>query len=326
MTVITISIVESPIQKVANIPQNVTLSTNVPSTIFYTLDGTDPDTDSLIAVGSITLPTDQGGVTLKIFATNGVDSTPITTYQYGPDWTKNRLPHAKVTGVQELPSNVFGSLGQPTTYQYSQPAGITVDAIDGYHYNDQFDGTATGTYADQTNLPYTRQNYHTVYSTSDKEGVEGNGIGNMPSHVKFIVPKPIAQSSDANSKLFNAKSMVIVQDGRNPPEDPNVTMVNKQYFSNADLSKVIDGQHYYTMAREAGPPTGSLVRTAHNPRDNTYTFYYRDRETNSWIISIEPMSQTRTIPAMQQLCTPSSRDRESRNVYQWIPFKGSRLI
>ena len=53
MAVITITINESSDQILAGIPKYITLTTNIPATIFYTLDGTTPTTLSDMAVGQI---------------------------------------------------------------------------------------------------------------------------------------------------------------------------------------------------------------------------------------------------------------------------------
>jgi hypothetical protein len=49
--IITITITESSVQLVSGIPKSVTITTNFPSTIFYTLDGSTPSVNSLIYVG-----------------------------------------------------------------------------------------------------------------------------------------------------------------------------------------------------------------------------------------------------------------------------------
>ena len=89
MATINITITESPFQLVAGIPASIVITTNVPSTVFYSLDGKDPTIYSSVVVGPITLPTDRSFVTFKAFATNGVITSPIITQVYGSSYGEN---------------------------------------------------------------------------------------------------------------------------------------------------------------------------------------------------------------------------------------------
>lgn len=70
MAVISISITESSEQIVSGIPKFVNISTNIPSTIFYTIDGSTPTLFSNIYTEAIFLPIDKPTATLKVFASN----------------------------------------------------------------------------------------------------------------------------------------------------------------------------------------------------------------------------------------------------------------
>lgn len=328
MPVITISITESPIQIVAGIPRTIQIETNVPATVFYTLDGTDPTTDSPMAVGSIKLPTDQNTITLKAFATDGTITSPIVQYGFGPNWIPLRRPRDKVEGlcIQPLPNDNNGYWGVPSPnpkVKYLNTGGITVDdpLIDGYA--DGYDGTGTGTVVVAPDLPYNRQNYDIKYSTQTTTK-SGPGVGNLPAQVTIQVPPPVKNFSDANSKLFDPKALVIIQDGRKEPEDPNVSFINRQFFSMADNAKIRDGSMFYTTAAEGNNVTGSFLRPQYNAKDNTWTFPYRDSETNRWIFSIEPAKKAPCGRSMKQLLLPSKTFGE-RKVFRWIPFKRSHL-
>ena len=100
MASISLTITESPLQKVAGIPQTVTIEANVPATIFYTLDGTIPDTTSRVAIGPITLPTNENTVVLQAFATDGTLTSAFIYEVYGSSTSGNRNPHDKVSGLE----------------------------------------------------------------------------------------------------------------------------------------------------------------------------------------------------------------------------------
>ncbi len=321
MAVITISITESPIQKVSGIPTYVMVDTNIPSVVYYTLDGSDPNEYSDIAVDRISLP-QQNSVLLRLYASNGVDYSPILSFYYGPNWTYNRVPHAKVVGHWSTSQCSFGGPQYSTGVEYTQPAGDVVDAIDvpGIPYG--FDGTGTGHYASETDKPYNSENYQIQYTTTNRLGLPGPGIGNLPAQVQIIVPVPLNTSNNANSRLFNPKAMVIYQDGREQPEDESQVLINHAFFSTADFKKIRDGSSFYRRAGQSGGPTGSFVNAIYNPRENTYTFYYRDSETNQWIISKESLNTPTVNPEpMKQIAGYNNINK--RRVFRWIPFKRS---
>jgi len=327
MAVITITITESAIQLVAGIPKDITMSTNVPATIFYTLDGTTPTMSSSVAVGAIALPTDECSVVLKTFATDGVDTSATVTQIFGPNIVGDKKPRSKVIGLttQPLPNDNPSQFGDPSPnpeVRYGGIGGITVDAPGVTGIPIGFDGTATGTYAAETDKPWRRsapEGYDIRYS--DKTETEsGSGIGTLPGQVTVVVPEKENTSPNANSKLFDPHAMVIIQDGREEPEDPNIPLTNRQFFSLGNPEKIRDGMGYHTTGFEGSASTGSLVKPQYNPRENTYTFYYRDAETNRWIISIEPVKRSSNAQAINQMLLPSSGPGE-RNVYRWIPFK-----
>jgi hypothetical protein len=134
----------------------------------------------------------------------------------------------------------------------------------------------------------------------------------------------VSNFSNANSKLFDPKALVIIQDGREDPEDPNVSLINRQFFSMADNEKIRDGSMFQTTGFEGNQATGSFLRPQYNAKDNTWTFPYRDSETNRWIFSIEPAKKAPRTGAMKQVLLPS-RTFGERKVFRWIPFKRSHL-
>lgn len=327
MAVITITITESVIQLVAGIPKEVVLSTNVPATIFYTLDGTDPTLSSDIAVGSIVLPTGSNSVVLKAFATDGTDTSAIVTQTYAPNIVGDRKARDKVVGLysQSLPSGDSAQFGDPSPnpdVRYDGIGGITVDAPDVEGTPIGYDGTATGTYVAETDRPWHRSapTGYDIHYSDKTETESGPGVGTLPAEVTVVVPSQSNNSPDANSKLFDPHAMVIIQDGREEPEDPNVSLVNRQFFSLGNPEKVRDGIGYNTTGLEGSVPTGSFIKPQYNPRENTYTFYYRDAETNRWIISIEPIRQATNARAVSQWLLPSSSFAEHK-VFKWMPFK-----
>lgn len=329
MAVISISITESAQQIISGIPQSVSLSTNIPATIFYTLDGTVPTTSSSVYVSAIILPTNNPGVVLSLFATNGTDTSAVTTKTYGPLMSAARQPHDTVIGLSAQKISYskfpFGDNAPITPVRYGKSGGITVDAPDVPNIPDGYDGTATHTFINGTDQPLT--GYEFVYSTTNSKGETGNGIGTLPGKTTIRVPTPTSPSSSskASDKFFNPKAMVIYQDSREPPFD-DVSQLNRGYFSLANLERSRNGSLLMNTAFESSSVTGSFLRSHYNPKDNTITYYYRDSDTGRWIISVEPwLPKSSNIGALNQIIL-SSKTSGIGFVFKWIPFMSRKLI
>jgi hypothetical protein len=331
MTVISISITNSTTQIVSGIPKTVSLSTNIPATIFYTLDGSVPTIYSTIYTGPIFLPLAPLIITLNIFATDGVNYSPIITEIYATDAVDGnvRLPHSATTapvGPICPPDNYpFGTPPCFPNQQYTSPAnaGITV-------YNPAlpaeptaFDGQGNPT--SYTNEPYDITNYQIEYSTTNAEGEQGVGIGNLPGGAINTqladlanVPDQGPETTDQFTQFFDPRAFVVFQDFRQQdPNDP--PQINRQYFTLENVERVRNGDFYFNTGQDStAPPSGSFIRSAYNPNNNTISHYYRDNWANRWIISTCPYEKgngnydgnlsTQTI-------------WNGGKVFEWIPFQ-----
>jgi len=322
MAVISVTVTESSEQIVSGIPKSVAISTNVPSTIFYTLDGSDPTLFSTIYTTAIILPYDVLSITLKILATNGVDYSTIITEIYQTDMLQNaRLPRSATDAPAQ--SNLQGLYPfgnppiQPTT-QYLNPgdAGVTVDNPSLSQTSTGYDGALNET--GFTNSPYNLENYSIVYSTTDAIGQRGKGIGNLPANVTVSNPTSPPETSNQNSNIFDPRAMVIFQDAsQENPEDP--PHINRQFFSLENPERARDGGNYYNAGLDAPPVSGSFIRSHYNPRDNTITYYYLDTTINKWIISKAPYTPSGSFDGNMSGII-SSREPGSRYVFTWQPF------
>lgn len=318
MAVLTLILTESPVQVVAGIPLNVSVSTNLPATIFYTLDGSEPTINSDIYLEPIILPTNAPSATLKVFATDGTNTSTILTKEYySATFGGGRRQYNKIINqdIKPLPGPAlfpFGTDAPAPNTKYGKTAGITVDSTSVAGIPDGYDGTATNTHVNETDLPLT--SYKMRYSP-----------GTLPAQVSIVVPPAPPQHSNANRKLFNPKALVIIQDGREPPADPDRPILNRQFFflENPELAR--DGTNFSTTALDGAVPTGSLVRQHYNPREQTITYYYFDSRSTRWIISKEPYTPKASEFTLSEIVHPSS-ESGSKYVYKWIPFKGSRII
>jgi hypothetical protein len=320
MSVISITITESSDQIVSGIPRSVTISTNIISTIFYTLDGCDPTILSDIYVGALFLPTTQH-VILKIFATNGVDSSPIITEEYSSDILQNlRLPHSATdvqAGENIPPSYPFGTPPSQPMGIYLNPgdASVTVNNPELYQYSDGYD--ADGYPAIFSNLPYNLQNYSILYSDSNAEGVQGRGIGNLPATVIVEQPPPIAEQTNQFSNTFDPRSFVIFQDfTQQNLNDPPV--VNRQFWCLEDSEKIRQGNNYFNTGLDSPTITGTFIRREYNDKDNTMTYYYFDSLACRWIISKSKFEGD--LKKLHLNLSGVKPGRGSSKVFEWLPF------
>jgi hypothetical protein len=323
MAVISITITQSDEEIVAGIPKTVSISTNIPASIFYTLDGNDPTLFSDIYIGPIYLPIDLLSVTLKVLASNGVDVSPIVTETYVTNILGNtRLPHSATTvpAGKNIPGLYpFGTPPSQPEGQYLNPAdaGITVDNPALPAQPTGFDGK--GEPNAFTNEPYNIENYSIVYSTTNYLGETGKGIGNLPGKVTVPVPPEQPEETSQFTATFDPRAFVIFQDfEKENPEDP--AQINKQFFSLQDPNVVRDGNSYFTHGLDAPPANGSFLRSHYNPRDNTMTYYYLDTWANRWIISKTPYRPTGNFDGNLSAIKFSGKQKGVGMVFQWLPF------
>lgn len=326
MAVITITITESEQQLLSGIPRFVTISTSIPSTVFYTFDGTDPDTSSFVYTGDeLELPTNQTTLTFKVFATDGTNNSPIITTVYRPNILEGRKSHDQVTLNDGQNTGLFSTAGpeQPSSWANFGPNSLIVDKPNVSNIFDGYDGTATGTAVGGTDLGL--DEYLIKFSETNAIGERGHGIGTLPADVSVRLEPEKPLSSSASDNLFNPRALVIFQDSR-LPSDPDILQTNRQFFAMENAEKVKDGIMLNTTGLEGARPTGSFLRSHFNPKDNTITYYYHDSQALRWIISKEPFTPADPRNNLGRIVFPSRGKKGATKVFKWMPFKGSRLI
>lgn len=324
MAVISVAVTVSEEQIVAGIPKTVSIATNISATIFYTLDGAVPTLFSTIYTGPIFLPTDKLSVTLKVLASNGTDTSPVVSDTFITNLasgTNARLAHSGTDAEAE--SNIpdlypFGTNPIQPNANFISPAevGITVDNPALPSIPSGFDGA--GNPVGFTNQSYDLTNYSIKYSTTDKIGQPGHGVGNLPASVtveREIAPPDTTQQS---SNLFDPRAYVIFQDAstENPNDPPHI---NRMSFSLENPEKARDGNHFFTSGLDAPPTSGTFLRSHYNPRTNQVTYYYMDTWTNKWIISTAPYTPsgggTSNLSGVVL-----SKQAGAGFVFEWLPF------
>ena len=330
MTAILLNVIEPPIEY--GLPTILTLTTNVPAMIFYTLDGTTPTTSSSVYISPIQMPSVIGGVTFKAFATNGTDSSPVFSNVYMPppvlDITGARVPFAKAN-ILTPRSTACGSKGDTPQVLYSQPPELTQNGYaatvvdeDGYGYVNN----SVVYPARQYDSPIPTYNWQ--YSESDAEGQTsiGNDIGTLPAKTKIVFTPPSAEQSYVNKATYDPKALVIFHDSSIPNENSNE--IFRPYFNGINRESDMYGSSLSTRAFGDGAscPSGTFLKYYYNPTKNTITFYYRDSISQQWIISTEQVkaSPPSLNQPMYNFIGPNVGDKN--RVYRWMLYKQSGIL
>jgi hypothetical protein len=258
MGILNLTIIESSDQDLPGIPNTISITSNEPATIFYTLDGSPPDTYSPVYMGPISMPKTLLNVSLNIIATNGIDQSAVITKSYSTTATLipvnmgERTPHATVTNLNNSSTSnslfPFGtSSPNPTfTYTESSKAGITVFDQSQSATSSGFD--SEGNPAGFTNKPPEVYDFRKIYSTSNKEGEVVPGVGNLPAKTTIIGKQsPVEYTQKQSSfkdKIFNPKAFVIFQDSTDE-DQTNPVHINRPYFSLENQEIVRDGNLLY---------------------------------------------------------------------------------
>jgi hypothetical protein len=300
MAVITITAAESAVELISGIPQVISLYTNVPATVFFTVDGTEPTAFSEVYVGPIEMPTTVS-VRLRAIAISGPDMGLLDII-YSTDSTDlSRDRRTEDLGI-----------------------GIAVDAYG-------VDSVLTDGYGPDAD------NYVVVPVRSSDEELENleikfsrTGLPQIsPGTIITLGPVPESQrdkvsaideeaSSPNNQNVyFNPKSLYIVMDGRDGYEDQSVFSINRPHGSTMDVTKYLQGKTLY----EPQPyVSGGLVRTLYNRKEGRAVSYYFDHNETRWIKSIQSFDPD-TIPAN----IGSRRQVGPPLIFKWIYNRRSMI-
>lgn len=290
--VILLSLEESDEQILAGIPEIVTLTTNVPATIFFTLDDTDPTEDSEIYVDEIIMPTDSSTVILKAIAISGDSESSILEVTYFPDQsniTKSRLTGKE--GINILPPDE--------------------DVVDNISVDENSSNTQT------TSIPFEDLDIKASTTNHRGERISGNtSISFINLATRTVSVAPTAISSTAAGEIFDPLSSLILIDGSTDEkfENQTIRIINRSMRSMDLVSKV-----YNSSLSSQQLISSHLVTAIKNPDTGLMVFYYRDSRENRWIKSTQQVESTR-------LNISNSSSPISGFVFRWIEDRSQTRI
>jgi hypothetical protein len=302
MAILTISAESLGPELIAGIPMLVALSTNLPSTIYFTLDGSEPTLTSAVYIQPIQLPTDQISIQLRALAISGSDSGQLDV-TYSVD-----------SGIVDATTAYYGDSRGPIVDAYDVPE----DFMDGYGPGDDLVVDEPVRYSD---IPI--EDLELQYS---RTGPEGMGPGTLIAigfpDTEVMARKVGAVDADASSPnndnvFFNPRSLFITIDGRDGYQDQSVFIINRPWAGTMDITKYLGGKSLY----EPSPYiSGGFVRSFRDWEKGIIVFYYFDHNETRWIKSIQyldPDKQPANIGNRNQTGGPL--------VFKWIHNRRSMI-
>jgi len=257
---ISLTIIEGEGELLDGFPETISFETDVPSTVYYTLDDSEPTELSLIAIGKVFLPTLAGTLKVKAIAISGSDSSDIVTAQYENSSTD--LGGPRILGEEGIVVMRYGD-----------------ESIDSLGY------TSDGEEAQKTSVDIGGLEIKSSKTNAGGEAIAGGKTSkefiNFPLKNQAMKPDPI--SSPNNNPNFDPSAKFIIIDGSTEEARDNqvVKIVNRPYNTFGTTTNF-----YKERLGEKEPIiTGNFVRSFYNPKTKKYVSYYWESLESRWLRS-----------------------------------------
>jgi hypothetical protein len=265
---IVLTLEESTVEYISGFPEYVSFSTSNPATVYYTLDGTDPDESSLIAVGNVYLPTSGSTFTLKAVAISIDDSSAILEEEYKTDSTNLNGPrHLGDEGISILSygAEVVDSLSFDADGNEAQEVAVAFSDLEMKASRTDSGGVMLDD--KKTSVPFVN------FSESSTRGTD------------------TIESTPNDNAEFDPSARFIIIDGSTDAKFENqvVKIVNRPYSTFGPTSKFYEER----LGQQEPIVTGNYVRSFYDPATGMYVSYYWENLESRWLTSIQKIEQTR---------------------------------
>lgn len=285
---ISITIERSQIELISGIPEYILFTTDIPSTVFYTLDGSIPDADSLVADGRVYLPTNQGSVVLTAVAVSEEDNSDILVEEFSTVMKITKVQNVGYEGIQILPADgvpIF-SLGYNEDGYASQQSSIVLEELD-----------IVASRTDYTGMPILGEN----------DGKTSKSFINLIKD-KARYSYPYKSSPNNENVFFDPKAKYIEIDGTTSAamDGQIVKIVNRPYGNFDPVSK----GYNEGKKQSENVITGNLVRSIYDPSTGLYVSYYYESKDSRWIVSKQKTDK--------KILNINFNSEKNRFVFRWV--------
>lgn len=263
MTVVTLTFTGSAEEITSGIPKTMSIESNVPSTVYFTLDGTTPTIDSPIYIDTFDFPTNTTSVTLSAFGVDALDNAgPILTQVFAADTT--RITVTRNVGLEGIVVDRAGTglnivAGYDADGEVNSYLDIPEIDLGIVHSVQGYLGLAPGTAVTIT-FPTPSQ---TSYPWDD-------------TFVPFSTPE-IGQ-------FFNPYARTIVIDNR---IHNDINIIPRPYGSLNNVYTEFGGFRIRNPADDATYVSGGFVRRFYDARKNVMVSYYFDHNEGRYVKNIQ---------------------------------------
>lgn len=267
MAVVVLTFTGSSDEIVSGIPRTMTIESNIPATIHFTLDGSTPTTSSPIYIDTFEMPDGKNSVTLSAF---GVDSSnesgPILTQVFAPDVTAVSVSrHTGLEGfvVDRADSGPDNVIGYDADGEGARFIDFDIEDLDIIRSKRGFAGLADGTFV-EVSIP----DPSTTGSLIDD--------GFQP----FSTPEV--------GELFNPRARTILIDNRKD-NDLNITL--RPFGSLHDIYREFGGKRLLEPADDAAYVSGGFVRRFYDSKKKVMVSYYFDHNEGRYVKNIQELPE-----------------------------------
>lgn len=291
MSFVSLTFTPSENEIVAGVPVSISITSDVPATIFYTTDSTTPTQDSLVYVEAVEVPTGLSSFTLAAFGVDGDGYVGDTlTQTFAADTTE--LDRARLIDGEGVIVDRFEDTANTTTgYGADGVAGSFTDLTDQFIFDNEIhsDRGAPG----------------------DKPGTQIEVVIPSPEDTPNLYDDQFQEfSSTKYAATFNPYAKTITIDTR---ETNEVNPVLRPFGSLENVYRENGGARIYSASSDACYISGGFVRRMYDRAAGTMTSYYFDHNEARWI------KNTQQLPANIQATAGVYSAVDNRFVFYWIP-------
>lgn len=282
-----LTITESDSSIISGVPEFVEFETNEPATVFYTLDGSEPDEADLIAIGRLYLPTHSRAFVLKARAFSFSESSDILEEEYSTDNSGlNRTRNVNEEGIVIIPAGEYDN--------FVDYRSVNLDG--------QEEQRSVINFLDLEIVTNTRSSIGESLSLNPLETKTTDSFINFQNRQ---ISDEIQDISSVHDREFNPNAKLILIDGSTQElmENQSVKIINRSHGTINPISNF-----YNDHVIERPIVSGNFVRVMYNPSNGKAVYYYRESRDNRWIKSTQAVNVKKI----------NAKVHNSKFVFRWI--------